>query len=102
MSNKTIDEINEQLVNEIKKAMNSHIPKNNKNDKKSNPLPSYLVDLIKHKEKLKNKIKHQQIHEQTSRREYNQMTSIIREELEAIENKNRLISLKNMETYREL
>ena len=60
---------NEQLVNEIKKAMNSHIPKNNKNDKKSNPLLSYLVDLIKQKKKLENKIKHNQIHDQTTRRD---------------------------------
>jgi hypothetical protein len=63
-SNKTIDEIKEQLVNEIKKATHIHIPKMNYKNKIQNPLPSYLVDMIKYKKGLKTKLSSQQIREQ--------------------------------------
>ncbi len=87
-SNLTIDEINEQLVNAIKESIKRNIPKINIKNTKSNPLPSYLVNMIKHKKKIKNKIKNSKSKNGlTTWAEYNQKRSIINGELDAIENK---------------
>ena len=54
--NYTIDELNSFIIDEVSKACDKNIPEKSKINRDKN-LPKFVLDLIKHRKNLKNKIK---------------------------------------------
>ena len=88
--NKSVNEINDEIVKEIKNSMSKNIPVFKQSTKTMSPLPQYLLYMIKHRKYLKNQIKKQPSSTQMQtriRNEYNCISKAIKDELTAIENK---------------
>jgi hypothetical protein len=87
--NTSIDELNRIIVESIISAKEKNIPKK-KQFKGRDPLPEYIVLLIKKKKALKSKIKRHKQNENINinvwKRDYNMLKILIKGELAAIEN----------------
>jgi hypothetical protein len=78
-----IDEMNEVVINGIICAANLAIPVFSNNKKFNKSLPEYILNLIKAR-KLARKAKKKEKNGVTARRNYNQLTKLIRCEIQAL------------------